>query len=358
MIQLDVSHDTTAFEVPAEIGRDGQLTEACARQACRILDDHGFVVVTGMLSASEAAAGLALVRAVVDDPERETAKFASSTDIANRRRDFCPLPSTEPVLSLTSMLCCRMNGILTEYCGLSRRVLEISTLTSYLGSSHQYIHRDPEGVLTIFAALEDVSPAQGGTVFVPGSHGYPGADANHGGRAERLMEVFQVLCNARIIRYNLARLWRMRREPPHITRKEILQRVFSVRPDSHQPNLLRFFLCKNYLFDLSRFGPRGLWRMMRHRKAARAAFRLVQVAPKKGAVVLYRSDMLHAGPDNRSEKPRYFYSLSVARDVMSARQWRAAYAPHSTLLARPRTLGELLDAPGRPAYDDSRSNPP
>lgn len=190
MGQLDVSYDTREFEVAAELDQSGRLTPACARQVCKILDEQGFVVIPNLMSEEEAAEGLRLVHDAIDDANREIGAFASQTDIQYRRRDFCPLPSTKPVLTYAAMLCQRLQQVLVEYCGRTRQVLEISTLTSYLGSSHQYIHRDPDGVLCMFAAVDDVSPEQGGTVFVPGTHTYSGADMKHGGKAILFVRLF------------------------------------------------------------------------------------------------------------------------------------------------------------------------
>ena len=60
-------------------------------------------------------------------------------------------------------------------------------------------------------------------------------------------------------------------------------------------------------------------------------FRLVQTAPRKGTVILYRSDLLHAGPDNRSLHPRRFFGMSIARDVIEHKYWHDGYSPHPTL---------------------------
>jgi hypothetical protein len=354
MAQLEVSHDTREFEVPAELDENGRLTRTCAKQVCKVLDDHGFVVIPRLLTDEEAAAGLGIVREAIADPHREMGAFASQTDIRYKRRDFCPLPSTEPVLSYAAMLCRRLDTALIEYCGRTRPVLEISTLTSYLGSSHQYIHRDPDGVICLFTALDDISPAQGGTVFVPGTHKFSGAEMKHGGKANLLMGLYQTLCNMRILRYNLANLQRIRKraEPP-ITRQEYRDRVFSRRYDNHQPNLLRFFLGKNPVFSLSKLGPSAILKLLRKRKELETTFRLIQSAPAKGTVILYRSDMLHAGPDNRSAKPRFFFSMSLARDIILPKQWRDGYSPHSSLLAEPKTLGDLLDRRDEPPLASS-----
>ena len=344
MVELDVSCDTQEFEVPAELDKNGRLTRGCARQICEVLDTSGFVVIPRLLSDQMAAEGLQIVSNSIADPNREMGNFASQTDLHYGRRDFCPLPSTKPVLSYAAMLCQRLENVLGEYCGRTRQVLEISTLTSYLGSSHQYIHSDPEGVLCLFAAVDDVSPEQGGTVFVPGTHNYSGSEMKHGEKASLLMDLYQTLSNFRILRYNLAKLWQMRKtaEPP-ISGQEFRDRVFSRRFDNHQPNLVRFILGKNGVFRLSHLKPSRLMKLYNHWKTINKTFRLVQTVPKKGTVILYRSDMLHAGPDNRSLKPRFFFGMSIARDIIFPERWHIGYAPHKSLLAEPKLLGDLLD---------------
>jgi ectoine hydroxylase-related dioxygenase (phytanoyl-CoA dioxygenase family) len=344
VFELNVSNDTSKFEVLASLDADGRLSQDCELRARKILDESGFVVIVDLISDAEAAEGLKLVRDSIADPAREPASFASQTDIRYARRDFCPLPSTSQVLSFSTLVCRRLEKILTEYCGRSRMVLEISTFTSYLGSSHQYIHRDPSGVLGIFVAVDDVLPSQGGTVFVPGTHIYSGAGTNYGGQAMLLMRLYQTYCNSRLLIYNLWNLCRMYRsgEPP-ISWTEFRERVFSRSYDNHQPNLLRFLLCKNPVFDLRKLGPRTLWQLLRFGNLARQSFRLVQTAPKQGTIFIYRSDMLHAGPDNRSERPRYFFNLSIARDLITTKQWHDGYTPHSTLLADPKSLSDLIN---------------
>ncbi len=355
MDELGVSSDTSAFEVPAVLDARGRLTEACARDAVAAMDRHGLVILTGLLSNEEAEAGLALVLETIADPERARGAFASETDNRYRRRDFCSLPATPPVTRFAASLAQRLEGVLSEYCGRSRPLLEVTTLTSYLGSSHQYIHRDPGGVISLFAALEDVSEEQGGTVFVPGTHLYGGSENRHGGQAHALAELFRRGCNARILRHNLAKLWAMRRDPAApLAPGEFRDRVFSRHWDQHQPNLLRFLLGKNAQFSLAMLGPRTLWRLRRHHRALAEAFRLVQTAPRRGTVILYRSDLLHAGPDNRSPRPRRFFSMSIARDIVEPKYWHDGYAPHPSLQARPLSYGDLLDWPTAPAVVRSR----
>lgn len=346
MIEGIVSNTTSPFEVPAELDGSGRLTDTCARRAVTMIDTHGLVILTDLLSNAEADAGLALIRATIDDPNRSRSTFASETDNHYVRRDFCSLPSNTQVNGFAATLCQRMEGVLSEYCGRSRPVLEVATFTSYLGSSHQYIHRDPGGVISMFAAVEDVSDEQGGTVFVPGTHLYGGAFNNHGGAAARLMELFRILANWMIFRHNLAKLWRMRQgQGAALAPGEFADRVFSTKWDQHQPNLLRFLLGKNAQFSLKMLGPRTLWDLYRHRAALNEHFTLVQTAPRKGSVILYRSDLLHAGPDNRSPRPRRFFGMSIARDIIERKYWHDGYSPHPTLQAEPLCLGDLLDAP-------------
>lgn len=345
MNKLKVSNDTLAFEVPAVLDGNGKLTADCVRHARTVMDTHGLVILTSLLSDQEADAGLKLICQTIDDPDRSRGAFASETDNRYVRRDFCSLPSTPPVIAFAASLCQRLEGVLAEYCGRSRSLLEVTTLTSYLGSSHQYLHRDPVGVISLFAAVEDVSEQQGGTVFIPGTHIYGGAESRHGGQADALMELFRIRCNYRIFRHNLKKLWRMRgiKEAP-LAPGEFVDRVFSTKWDQHQPNLLRFVLGKNSQFSLRSLGPRTLWKLYRHRDALGKLFRVVQTAPRKGDVILYRSDLLHAGPDNRSPHPRRLFSMSIARDLVEPKFWQDGYSPHPTLTAHPMTLGDLLES--------------
>lgn len=344
MSELRVSSDTSAFEVAAVLDGNGRLTDDCAARAVAMMDRYGLVVLTGLLSDSEADHGLALMRQTIDDPDRSKCAFASETDNRYMRRDFCSLPSTPQVTGFAAMLCQRLEGVYAEYCGRSRPLLEVATFTSYLGSSHQYIHRDPAGVISLFAAVEDVSEAQGGTVFVPATHMYGGAGNRHGGAAYALMELFRARCNWQILKHNLAKLRAMRKGgAAPLAPGEFRDRVFSAKWDLHQPNLLRFVLGKNAQFSLRDLGPRALWQMYRRRAELDGLFQLVQAAPRKGTVILYRSDLMHAGPDNRSNEPRRFFGMSIARDVIETKYWHDGYSPHPSLTADPITLGDLLD---------------
>lgn len=336
----------SAFEVPAVLDETGRLAEHCVSQALKMMDDHGLVILTGLLSDAEADAGLALIQQTIDDPERNRCAFASETDNRYRRRDFCSMPSTPLVTSFAARLCQRLEGVLAEYCDRSHQLLEVTTLTSYFGSSHQYIHRDPSGVISIFAAVDNVSPQQGGTVFVPGTHIHGGARTQQDDRTQKLMELYRRKCNLHLLRHNLKKLWAMRKNKDFpLAPGEFLDRVFSVKWDEHQPNLLRFMLGKNSQFSLGMVGPRTLWRLYRNRKALNDRFRLIQTAPRKGTVIVYRSDLLHAGPDNRSPHPRRLFSMSIAQEVIEPRLWHAGYSPHPSLKARPMCLGDLLDYP-------------
>lgn len=345
MNELEVSNDTSAFEVPAVLDGTGKLTDHCVRHALTMMDTHGLVILTGLLSDDEANVGLELMRQTIADPDRSQCSFASETDNRYVRRDFCSLPSTPLVTSFAATLCQRLEGVLSEYCGRSRPLLEVATFTSYLGSSHQYIHRDPSGVISLFAAVEDVSDQQGGTVFVPGTHMYGGADNRLGGKAYALMDLFRIRCNYRILGHNLKKLWRMRKDQQApLASGEFADRVFSRKWDQHQPNLLRFLLGKNSQFSLRMLRPSILWKLYRHREDLDTQFSLIQTAPRKGTVILYRSDLLHAGPDNRSPHPRRFFGMSVARDIIDPKYWHDGYSPHPTLTAQPLCLGDLLDS--------------
>lgn len=346
MSELTVSSDTSMFEVPAVLDECGKLTEDCVRSALTMMDTHGLVILTKLLSVEEADFGLEIMRQTIEDPERSRCAFASETDNRYMRRDFCSLPSTLPVKSFAATLSQRLEGIISEYCGRSRPLLEVATFTSYLGSSHQYIHRDPSGVISLFAAVEDVSQQQGGTVFVPGTHTYGGADNRHGGRANDLMALYRIRCNCRILVHNFKKLWRMRKgkEAP-LAPGEFVDRVFSRNWDQHQPNILRFLLGKNSQFSIRMLGPATLWKLYRHRAALDSMFSRVQVAPRKGSIILYRSDLLHAGPDNRSHDPRRFFGMSIARDVIEHKYWHDGYSPHPTLTDHPLTFGDLLNCP-------------
>lgn len=342
MITLDISHDTSEFEVAADftagLTNNGQLSESCALEVCRLLDTQGFAVITGLLNTDEADYGLSMVRQYLDEPDRQKGEFASQTDMLYGRRDFCPLPSDPGVLSYAAMFAQRLQPAIGEYCGTTRKVLEISTMTSYRGASHQYLHRDPDGVLCLFAAVDDISPEQGGTVFVPGTHKYSGADMMLDGRASFLTGLYQAKCNYSILKHNLKSLWKLRKAT-FLSRREWLDRVFSTRYDNHQPNVFRFLLGKNPVFS---FNLKTLLKIRRNRSALAKHFRLVQTAPRKGSVILYRSDMLHAGPDNHTDRPRYFFGMSIARDVVFEQQWREGYSSHESLLQNPQNFGDLL----------------
>lgn len=346
MNKLKISSDTSAFEVAAVLDEKGKLADRCVRQALAMMDTHGLVILTGLLSDAEADVGLDLIRQTVDDPDRNRCAFASQTDNRYLRRDFCSLSSTPSVTGFAATLCQRLEAVLSAYCGRPHPLLEVTTLTSYLGSSHQYIHRDPSGVISMFAAVEDVSPQQGGTVFVPGTQLFNGTERKHGAEASEMMDLFRTRCNSNILWHNLTKLWGMRKsaEAP-LAPGEFFDRVFSKKWDEHQPNLMRFALGKNSQFSLRMLGPGTLWKLDRRRQALDERFSLIQTAPRKGTVILYQSDLLHAGPDNRSPQPRRFFSMSLARDFVEPKLWHAGYSPHPTLTAHPMCFGDLLDCP-------------
>jgi hypothetical protein len=123
--RLPASAQVGNHGIPAEVDDGGRLSAAVAEKAIRLLDRDGFVVLVDLLSSEEASSGLGLVRDALADPDRESATFASSTDTANRRRDFCPLPANAPVLNWVRMLTRRIAPVLSEYTGMSRSLLEI-----------------------------------------------------------------------------------------------------------------------------------------------------------------------------------------------------------------------------------------
>lgn len=344
MKDLKTSSDTSAFELPAELDAQGRLTAACAAAALAQMETHGLVILTNLLSDEEAETGLALIRQTIDDPDRQRCAFASETDNRYMRRDFCALPATPPVTAFVATLAQRLEAVLAHYCDRAHPLLEVTTLTSYRGSSHQYIHRDPSGVISLFAAVEDVSEQQGGTVFVPGTQLFDGAEPKHDHAALERMELFRIGCNWRILWHNLAKLWWMRRDSAApLAPGEFRDRVFSRIWDEHQPNLLRFVLGRNSQFSLRMLSPRRLWALFRQRAELDRAFRLVSTAPRMGTVILYQSDMLHAGPDNRSAELRRLFSMSIARETISAKSWHDGYSPHPSLIAQPLSFGDLLD---------------
>jgi ectoine hydroxylase-related dioxygenase (phytanoyl-CoA dioxygenase family) len=344
----NVSCDTSDFEqVPAWTPYHVLDTES-ARGVCERIDHHGFAIVPNVFSASDAELGLQLVKAAIEDPDRTRATFASNTDIRYRRRDFCALPSSPEVIDFASKLCARLAPALREYCGSQRPVLEISSFTSNDGCSHQYLHRDPPGVLSMFVAVDNVSPEQGGTLFVPGTHMYSGAELGMEKRRNQLMKDFQVLINCSIFAYNYRKVRKMwRKGPETMSRDEFLARTFSRVFDDHQPNILRFLLCKNFHFNARLFKPATVLRLYRERSNLRKTFRLIQAAPRQGSVIIYRSDMLHAGPDNMTKQPRYFFGLSLARDVIHPEMWRAGYTPHPSLLENSIKLGDFIGQASR-----------
>lgn len=343
MKDLKTSSDTSAFELPAELDGQGRLTEYCTTKALARMEEHGFVILTGLLSDAEADTGLDLIRQTIEDPDRQRCAFASETDNRYVRRDFCSLPSTPTVTDFVATLSQRLEAVIAHYCDRAHPLLEVTTLTSYIGSSHQYIHRDPSGVISLFAAVEDVSEQQGGTVFVPGTQLFDGTGPKHDDSALDRMELFRIRCNWQILWHNLAKLWSMRgdRSAP-LAPGEFRDRVFSRIWDEHQPNLLRFLLGKNSQFSLRMLSPGRLWKLYCRRAELERQFQLVATAPRRGTVIVYQSDMLHAGPDNRSPQPRRLFSMSIAREEISAKRWHDGYSPHPSLIAQPLNLGDLL----------------
>ena len=345
MLRLPISHDTAEFEVAVDLDKSGILAKDKVKQACHILDKQGFVILTDLLTEEESTNGLNLVTEQLADPDRERSDFASQVDIQYVRRDFCPLPSTKPILSFSSLVCKRISTILLEHTGASRPVLEISTLTSYEGSSHQYLHRDPEGIISVLVAVDTINEQQGGTLLVPGTHPYLGSDYEHDGLATLYMHHFQKMVNTRIFAYNFAKLRRiMKTQQPSMSAQEYRRRMYYSPSlhDDHQPNLFNFLLGRNSYFDLTNFNPLELIRIFRHKRAARKAYKLIQVCPSRGSVIIYRSDMLHAGPDNCSTRPRYFFNINIAREMVHPVYGEEGYSSHSTLKENPLCLDDLI----------------
>ena len=261
-------------------------------------------------------------------------------------------------MGLAATLTRRLQDVLLEYCGRTRPIVEVSTLVSYLGSSHQYLHRDPTGVIAVFAALDDVEESQGGTVFAPRTHEYSGTELEHDGKSGTLLRVFQTIANWQIFRRNVASIFRMRKEAPRISTSEFWSRFFSTRSDRHQPNLARFLLGRNQYLDIRRFSPRDIWNLVRYGRKARSTFGLVQVAPRAGTVIVYRSDILHCGPDNRTGDPRFFFSVAYSRDIATEKILKSSYSLHSELMARSLTLEDLLPEPGKQPGTTGADNGP
>ena len=343
---LNISDDTSQFEVAAVLDASGKLTDDCAREAVAKIDTYGFVIFTDLLSHDEADAALRMVRETADDPERNLCTFASETDNRYKRRDFCSLPPTPFLNSFAGTLCQRLEGVISEYCRPSHRLLEAITLTSYQGSSHQYFHRDPPNVLSFFAAFQDVSRDQGGTVFVPGTHKYAGVEKRHGGFGLELMNLFMIRANIRVFAHNFSKLWGMRKGiGGELAPGEFRDRVFSTKWDEYQPNILRFLMNRNTHLSLSTFRPRILRALWRNRAAIRDQFHIVRTAPRKGTVIVFRSDTIHAGPDNCSPEPRRLYGMSISRDIIDPVHLFDGYSPHPELIAEPLTYGDLLAMP-------------
>lgn len=346
MIKLGISHDTSPFEVRALLDEKGRLTVDCARQALMLLEAEGLVIITDLLSSEEANKGSELVRETTENPDRNHCAFASETDNRFKRRDFCSLPSSPEVIGFVATLCKRLESVLAQYCSRANRLLEVTTLTSYLGSSHQYFHRDPSGVISLFASVENIKEEQGGTVFVPRTQLDGVAGEEHDNRSLEAMSLFQAACNYRILSYNLRNLIRMHKNEGYtLMPGEFRDRVFSTKWDEHQPNLLRFMIGKNSLFSVRDLTPGSLYKLFRQRNALQRGLHIVKTAPRKGSVIIYKSDLLHAGPDNRSPTPRQFFSMSLARELIANKSWYTGYSPHPTLKAAPISFGDLLDYP-------------
>jgi ectoine hydroxylase-related dioxygenase (phytanoyl-CoA dioxygenase family) len=340
---LRVSYDTDVYEIRDWQTADGALSATAAREICRTIDVHGFALLSDVLSGEESDKLRQEVDGIVSAPSREVASFASQTDSQFRRRNFVALPMSPEILQAAQKLTKRLCKVLSQYTGTSRSLLEVSALISYFGSSHQYLHRDPPGVISIFVALNDIAPGQGGTLFVPDSHQYCGSNEKHGGKADTWLELFRTATNWRVLCHNFKKVWSMRSNN-QLAPGEFSARTFSNAKDDHQPNLWRFLTARNYHFDIGKLTPVFFLQWLRYRGDIEKEYRLVQLKLRKGSVVVYRSDVLHAGPDNQSSNPRIYFSLSFARDTMGDQIRRSGYTAHPSLLSNPRTLGDLLDS--------------
>ena len=194
-----VVYDTRPFEIAAEFSSDGQLNSDCVQHIAQTLDRFGFAIIVDLLTAREAQQGLDLIRGTLNDPSRTKGAFASTIDNKFNRRDFCPLASTEPVLLFVSTLCKKLGKIVNQYCDTTKLIIEISTLTSYFGSSHQYVHRDFWDIISILAAVEDVSHEQGETLFIPSTH-------KSNKRTWEIMSAYGTLLNLQIFYHNLGKM--------------------------------------------------------------------------------------------------------------------------------------------------------
>jgi ectoine hydroxylase-related dioxygenase (phytanoyl-CoA dioxygenase family) len=335
MTRLQVVHASSEFECMAELTESKSLTEACAHSVQEKLDRNGFVIIKNLLTDAEAAVGLELVCSTLGDSQREFSTFASYTDTQHGRRDFCPLPLSAPVKDFSSQLIKRIWPVLGEYCGSSRQVLEISTLTSRMGSSHQFLHRDPPGIISILVAVSDISEAQGGTIFVPGTHFYSGSRRAHSGKNESLSAAYALYVNLHTFFYNVRTILRLRFQG-NLSWRELWDRLFSLKKkDHHQPTWYKFL-------GLLYYGRRHLLSALFQRAKLARLFTRVQLSPSAGTVVMYRSDILHCGPDNRSDTPRHFISVNISRDVIHEDEWSSGYTAHSTLKKSPQNVADFL----------------
>lgn len=152
--------------------------------------------------------------------------------------------------------------------------------------------------------------------------------------------------NIHVFRHNFRKLWDMRKgRGAPLAPGEFRDRVFSTKWDEYQPNILRFLMNRNTHLTLSTFGPRTLIDLYRQRAAIRDNFHIVRTAPRKGTVIVFRSDVIHAGPDNRSPRPRRLYGMSISRDIIDPEHLFDGYSPHPSLIAHPMTFGDLLNTP-------------
>lgn len=329
---LPTTFDTTAFEVAPRFDADGVITAESLDEIRAVMDDNGFVILPGFLTPDEVETGRGLQDGTIVDVAGETSQFASETDIHYRRRDFHAIPWTDTTHRFLSSVLGRTGDLLRPYMDDDAALLECSAMISYPGSSHQYLHRDPDGAISVFLVLDDVDRKRGGTVFVPGSHRDDSTD----------VYVYARMINAVVFAHNLVKLVKMRLgRGPEPGPGEIRSRLWSRLADRHQPNLLGFLTGKNIYMSIRDFFPDRLFRLVTRGPRAWRSYQLVGTAPDTGTVIVWHSRIFHAGPDNVSDGARMIMTVSLSRDGFDAYEWREAYQPHSSMVGNPTRVAEL-----------------
>ena len=312
--------------------------------AGKLFDKNGFVIIEGLLTTEEIESARQVVTDTINNDDRQFGDFASQVDIRYGRRDFCPIELSSTSRAVVELLCKRLEPLLTQYCERSDRVMEISTLTSNYGCSHQYLHRDPPGVLCLFLVVDDISVEQGSTAFVPGTDNYSHALDGLGDARKYLVELYRLRGNCAILARNILLLLRLLVTRQLVSLREFRHRIFSRCKDDHQPNLYTFMTGKNSVFHLLMLHPKKFVRMIRSRSKFRENFKTVYGALPRGAVILYRSEILHAGRDNRTDRARMYFNVNIGVDSNHEKQWsEGGYTPHRGLLEQPLQVGDFWE---------------